>query len=79
VAEAEWTYGKLLWRDPDRVGGAVCFYGTRVPVQNLFEYIEGGDSLDVFLQNFPSVTREQAVEVVDLSRQGLLKLLGIAA
>ncbi|MFI5385697.1 MAG: DUF433 domain-containing protein [Fimbriimonadales bacterium] len=79
MAEAEWTYRELLWRDPDRVSGAVCFYGTRVPVQNLFDYIEGGDNLDVFLENFPSVSRNQAIEVIDLSRQGLLKMLGIAA
>ncbi len=79
VAEAEWTYEHLLWRDADRVSGAVCFYGTRVPVQALFDYIEGGDSIDQFLASFPSVAREQAVAVVNLSRDAFLKLVGLAA
>ena len=48
-------------RDPEIMSGALCFEGTRVPVQNLFDYLEGSSSLDDFLEDFPSVTREAAV------------------
>ena len=51
----------LIIVDPDIQSGAPVFAGTRVPVQNLFDYLEEGNSLDVFLTQFPSVTREQAV------------------
>ena len=79
MADAEWTYKELLWQDPDRVSGALCFYGTRVPVEILFANLEGGESLERFLVNYPSVSREQAVETIELSRVGLLKLVGLAA
>ena len=45
------------------------FVGTRVPVKNLFDYLEGGDSLDEFLNDFPSVTREQAIAALELARE----------
>ncbi|MBV9071012.1 MAG: DUF433 domain-containing protein [Acidobacteria bacterium] len=51
----------IIQADPEIHSGDPVFVGTRVPVQTLLDYIEGGDSLDVFLDNFPSVTREQAV------------------
>jgi uncharacterized protein (DUF433 family) len=51
--------------DPDIQSGAPVFAGTRVPLQNLFDYLEEGDSLDVFVGQFPSVTREQAVTVIE--------------
>lgn len=63
-------YG-LIWINPERLSGAPCFFGTRVPIQNLFDYLEAGDSLDEFLDGFPGVTREQAVAVLELAR-GLL-------
>jgi len=47
------------------------FVGTRVPVKNLFEYLEAGDSLDEFLRSFPSVTREQAIAALELAREAL--------
>lgn len=50
--------------DPDIQSGAPVFAGTRVPIQNLFDYLEEGDSLDVFLKQFPSVSRHQAVAVL---------------
>ena len=52
----------------DVMGGAPVFSGTRVPVQTLLDYLEAGDSLDEFLQSFPSVTREQAVAALELAR-----------
>jgi uncharacterized protein (DUF433 family) len=53
--------------DPEVQGGVPVFYGTRVPVKNLFDYLEAGDSLDQFLSSFPSVSREQAVAALELA------------
>jgi uncharacterized protein (DUF433 family) len=62
----------LIIVDPDIQSGAPVFAGTRVPVQNLFDYLEEGDSLEVFLKQFPSVTREQAVAVLERARTSLV-------
>ena len=51
----------IIHSDPDIHSGDPVFVGTRVPVRTLLDYIEGGDSLEVFLDNFPSVSREQAI------------------
>ena len=61
----------LLIRDPDIMSGALCFSGTRVPVKNLFDYLEGSSSIEDFLQDFPSVTRERAVAVLEEARERL--------
>ena len=58
--------------DPDILSGTPCFAGTRVPVRILFEYLEANESLEVFLDDFPSVTHEQAVWVLEKSKQTLL-------
>ena len=52
---------------PEVLGGTPVFKGTRVPVQNLFDYIEGGYTLEQFLKGFPSVTKKQAIEVLRLA------------
>lgn len=57
--------------DPEIQGGVPVFVGTRVPVKNLFDCLEGGDSLDQFLRSFPSVTRKQAVAALELARESL--------
>jgi uncharacterized protein (DUF433 family) len=62
----------IIWINRERMSGAACFYGTRVPIQNLFDYLEGGEPLDDFLEGFPGVTREQAIAVLELARNGLL-------
>jgi len=62
----------LIVVDPDIQSGAPVFAGTRVPIQNLFDYLEEGDSLDVFLEQFPSVTRPQAVAVLERARASLV-------
>ena len=62
----------VVHSDPDILSGTPVFVGTRVPVQSLFDYIEGGDTLDEFLRQFPSVTREQAIAALDLARDTLL-------
>jgi uncharacterized protein (DUF433 family) len=61
----------LITRSPDRMSGAAVFAGTRVPVRTLMEYLEGGDPLDAFITDFPSVTREHAVAVLELAGQAL--------
>ena len=62
----------LIIVDPGIQSGAPVFAGTRVPVRNLFDYLEEGDSLDVFLEQCPSVTREQAVAVLEKARVSLV-------
>ena len=52
-------------RDPEVLSGTLVFAGTRVPVRSLFDYLEGGDTLEEFLHQFPSVRREQAISVLD--------------
>jgi uncharacterized protein (DUF433 family) len=58
--------------DPQILGGTPVFAGTRVPVKNLFDYLEAGDDLEVFLDAFPSVTREQAVAALEMAREALV-------
>ncbi len=59
----------LVTRSDDRAWGATVFAGTRVPVDTLFEYLEAGDSLDEFLRQFPTVTRKQAVSVLEAAKR----------
>lgn len=58
--------------DPEILGGEPVFSGTRVPVRSLFDYLEGGEPLDEFLRQFPSVKRAQAVAALDMARESLL-------
>ena len=62
----------LITTSPDRLGGTPVFAGTRVPVQTLIDYLEAGDPLEAFLGDFPSVSREHAVAVLELAKSGLL-------
>lgn len=61
----------LITTSPARLGGTPVFARTRVPVQTLIDYLEAGDPLDVFLAQFPSVTREHAVAVLEVAKQAL--------
>ena len=58
-----------IWVDPERMSGAPCFTGTRVPVDSLFTNLESGLSLDEYLDCFPDVTREQAVAVLEYAHK----------
>jgi uncharacterized protein (DUF433 family) len=58
--------------DPEKLGGTPVFHGTRVPIQNLFDSLEGNESLEEFLDQFPTVTREQALAVLEESKERLL-------
>ena len=64
-------YASLARRDPEIMSGALCFTGTRVPIQNLFDYREGTSSLEDFLEDFPSVSREKAVAILEVARERL--------
>jgi uncharacterized protein (DUF433 family) len=65
----------VIWINPGRLSGAPCFAGTRVPIKNLFDYLEGNEPLSEFLADFPGVSREQAETVISLAAQGLLDIL----
>ena len=62
----------IVHSDPEIHSGDPVFVGTRVPVRTLLDYIEGGDSLEIFLENFPSVTREQAVAFLEEATRAAL-------
>ena len=61
----------LVSRNPEIMSGALCFTGTRVPVQSLFDYLEGSSSLEDFLVDFPSIQREKAVAVLEAAKARL--------
>jgi len=56
----------IIHSDPDILGGTPVFVGTRVPVRNLIDCLEAGDSIEAFLRSFPTVSREQAVAALEL-------------
>jgi len=62
----------VVHSDPEILGGLPVFVGTRVPVKTLFDYLEAGDRLDEFLEDFPSVTRAQALQALELARIALI-------
>ena len=68
--EAERIYKQLIWQDSDRVSGAVCFYGTRVPVQHMLDYINGGQTIEEFCADY-RIDIEQARSVIALAMNGL--------
>ena len=63
----------IIHTDPDILGGTPVFVGTRVPVRGLFDHLEAGDSIDDFLEGFPSVKREQVIAVLEASREQVLQ------
>jgi uncharacterized protein (DUF433 family) len=63
------TKSAVVHSDPEILGGTPVFVGTRVPVKTLYDYLAAGDSLGEFLNDFPSVTREQAVAALELARE----------
>jgi uncharacterized protein (DUF433 family) len=66
------TNQEILSRDPEILGGTTVFSGTRVPVQNLIDYLASGETLDEFLKDFPSVSREQVMKVLRLAQEALV-------
>lgn len=66
------TVEQAISRDPDVMHGTPVFRGTRVPVQTLFDYLEGGETLDDFLDGFPTVSRELAIQALEEAKHLLL-------
>ena len=64
---------ELIQTSPEILGGTPVFKGTRVPIRSLFDHLESGDSIDDFLEGFPSVRREQVVALLEMSQQRVLE------
>ncbi|MGI8470374.1 MAG: DUF433 domain-containing protein [Pyrinomonadaceae bacterium] len=62
--------------NPKKLSGMPVFAGTRVPIKNLFDYLEGGESLEDFLEGFPPVSRAQAIAVLEMAEKSLIKEVG---
>ncbi len=69
--------GRVINIDPDILGGTPVFYGTRVPIKNLVDYLETGDSIDTFLDDFEGVRREQVIKVLEMSQKLIESSTGI--
>jgi uncharacterized protein (DUF433 family) len=65
------TGNEVIQTDPEILAGEPVFAGTRVPLKNLFDYLEAGDSVDVFIDAFPDVTRQQVVAALELAREAV--------
>lgn len=80
MADRSWRHNgamnahQVVHSDPEIMSGTPVFVGTRVPVYNLFDYLEAGDPLEKFLASFPSVTREQAVAALELAKEAVTEL-----
>ena len=68
----------IVHSDPDIMGGTPAFVGTRVPLQNLIDYLEGGESIEDFLDGFPSMKREQVIAVIEAAKLKMLETVGDA-
>ncbi len=60
---------KVINIDPEILGGTPVFFGTRVPIKNLFDYLETGDTIETFLEDFEGVTKNQVVKVLEMSQK----------
>lgn len=67
------SYEKIIQQSKDILGGTPVFFGTRVPVQALLDYLEEGSPLEEFLQDFPTVKKSQAIAVLEAAKKELLK------
>ena len=72
IMPLDWNYCPAVESSPDKASGAWVFRGTRVPVNALFENLEGGATVDDFLEWFPGVAREQVIAVLEFAEQSLL-------
>ena len=64
---------EIINSDPEVLGGEPVFHGTRVPIKSLFDHLEAGDSIEDFLEGFPSVQREQVIALLELSQERVLE------
>ena len=63
----------IIWCDPERMSGTPCFTHSRVPIQHLWDYLEGGDTLEEFLDDFEPISREQVIAVLEMAKERLLE------
>jgi uncharacterized protein (DUF433 family) len=61
--------GRVINIDPEILGGTPVFFGTRVPIKNLFDYLETGDTIEIFLEDFEGVSRNQVIRVLEMSQK----------
>ena len=73
------TISKVLESNPDVLGGALVFKGTRVPAQTLFDYLKQGDSIEEFLEGFPTVSKEQILQLLEEAKENLLEVTKYSA
>ncbi len=69
--EVEMSKENVIEIDPEKLGGVPVFNGTRVPIRNFFDYLVGGDTTEIFLVDFPTVEREQVMELFALIKERL--------
>ena len=72
MLDTQQAISQLINRDPEIMGGTPVFMGTRVPIKTMFDHLEGGYSLEGFLEQFPTVRREQAIALLELFKDLLL-------
>lgn len=73
TAEQKAALERAVWVDLARLSGAPCFRDTRVPVQSLIDFLEGGETIDEFLALYPAVSREQVMTVLDVANHQLME------
>ncbi len=73
TAEQRATLADAIWVNPERMSGSPCFRGTRVPVQSLIDLLESSETIDQFLDLYPSVSRQQVLAVLDLANLQILE------
>lgn len=73
TAEQKRRLDDAVWVSPQRMSGTPCFRGTRVPIQSLIDFLEGGETIDAFLNLYPPITREQVLAVLDFANGQLLE------
>ena len=72
-------FADVIEVDPEKMSGTPVFRGTRVPIQNFFDYLEGGEGLEIFLDDFPTVEREQTTTLLSLMREQVMGFYEAAA
>lgn len=77
-AANEPLWNELIWKDKDRMSGAPCIQGTRIRVQDLFDWLASGESVESFLETYPHVERDKVVGILRLAEAGLLKDISAA-
>jgi uncharacterized protein (DUF433 family) len=73
TAEQKARLDEAVWVSPKRMSGTPCFRGTRVPVQSLIDFLEGGETIDQFLALYPGITRQQVAAILDFANHQILE------